>query len=82
MSKSSHLLGHMADAPWPSCTFMKSRAEGARYTGPVTSQSVSHVRPTGRTLSVVAAFKDVLDGEGDLSGAADSMDHLSGSDSE
>lgn len=36
VSKFSHLLGHMADAPCPLCTFMRSRGEGARYTGPET----------------------------------------------
>lgn len=74
VSKTSHMLGHMADAPCPLCTFIKSRGEGARYTGPDTSQSVSHVRTTGRTLSVVAAVRDLLESEGGPSGAPVSVD--------
>lgn len=82
VSKTSHLLGHMADAPCPLCTFMKSGGEGARYTGPETSQSIAHVRTTGRTLTVVAAVKDLLVSEGGMSGAPASSDHTSCSDSD
>lgn len=82
VSKTSHLLGHMADAPCPLCTYTKSRGEGARYTGPVTSQDASQVRTTGRTLSVVAAVKDLLEREGGPSAVPVRTDNPPNSDSD
>lgn len=64
VSKTSHLLEHMADAPCPLCSFTKSRGEGARDVGRDYSRDTSHVRTTERKLSIVAAERDAMEGVG------------------
>lgn len=81
-SKTSHLLGHMADAPCPLCRFTKSRDEGTRYTGPDSSRDISHVTTTRRTLSVVAAVKNLLERKGGPSVVLASLENPSNSESD
>lgn len=63
VSKTSHMMGHTANAPCPLCSFTKAEGEGARYAGPSSSRDVALVRTTTRTLAVVAAVKAVLSGK-------------------
>lgn len=69
VSKTSHMMGHTANAPCPLCSFTKAEGEGARYAGPSSSRDVALVRTTTRTVAVIAAVKAVLASEEQGSGA-------------
>lgn len=69
VSKTSHMMGHTANAPCPLCSYTKAEGEGARYAGSSCSRDVALIRTTKRTLAVVAAVKAVLASEEQGSGA-------------
>ncbi|OSX70345.1 hypothetical protein BU14_0782s0001, partial [Porphyra umbilicalis] len=60
VSKTTHLMGHTANAPCPLCSFTKPRNEGSFYAGKKSSREAALVRTTERTLAVVGAVQDVL----------------------
>jgi len=62
VSKTTHLMGHTANAPCPLCSFTKPRNEGSFYAGKQSSREAALVRTTERTLAVVGAVQDVLRG--------------------
>lgn len=74
VSKTSHLMGHTANAPCPLCSFTKEQGEGASFAGRENSREVSLVRTTARTMSVVAAARAVIQGENTGAGASGMSD--------
>jgi len=62
VSKTAHLMGHRANASCPLCSFTKPRGEGSFYAGKQSSREAAIMRTTERTLAVVGAVHDVLNG--------------------
>jgi len=65
VSKTTHLMGHRANAPCPLCSFTKPRNESSFYAGKQSSREAALMRTTARTLAVVGAVQDVLNGAND-----------------
>jgi len=81
VSKTTHLMGHTANAPCPLCSFTKPRDADSFYAGRQSSREAALVRTTERTLAVVGAVQDVLRGadveqEGRMSVGSSSGDSI------